>query len=49
MAWPWINALPLLSRNLMATPYLEGWHAMIAKRPAVQRGIAIPRLDADAA
>lgn len=49
MAWPWINALPILGRNLMATPYLEGWHALIAKRPAVQRGIAIPLLNADAA
>lgn len=49
MAWPWINALPILGRNLMATPYLEGWHALIAKRPAVQRGVAIPELDAEAA
>lgn len=49
MAWPWINALPILGRNLMATPYLEGWHTLIAKRPAVQRGIAIPALDAEAA
>jgi GST-like protein len=42
MTWPWINALPNLGVTLDATPHLRRWHAGIAARPAVQRGLAVP-------
>ena len=44
MTWPWINALPKLGVTLDATPHLQHWHADIAGRPAVQRGLAVPAL-----
>jgi GSH-dependent disulfide-bond oxidoreductase len=44
MTWPWINALPKLGVSLDATPHLQRWHADIAARPAVQRGLAVPVL-----
>lgn len=44
MTWPWINALPKLGVMLDATPHLQRWHAEIAARPAVQRGLAVPLL-----
>ena len=44
MTWPWINALPKLGMTMEATPYLQRWHADIAARPAVRRGIAVPVL-----
>jgi GST-like protein len=50
MTWPWINALPKLGVALDQTPHLKRWHAEIAARPAVQRGIGVPALrDHDAA
>ncbi|WP_119271112.1 glutathione S-transferase family protein [Taklimakanibacter deserti] len=47
MTWPWINALSKLGRSLAHTPHLKRWHAAIAARPAVRRGIAIPHIAAD--
>ena len=44
MTWPWINALPKLGVTLDSTPSLQRWHAEIAARPAVQRGLAVPVL-----
>jgi GSH-dependent disulfide-bond oxidoreductase len=44
MTWPWIDALPKLGLALDATPHLRRWHAEIATRPAVQRGLAVPIL-----
>jgi GSH-dependent disulfide-bond oxidoreductase len=44
MTWPWINALPKLGVTLDATPHLQRWHAGIAARSAVQRGLAVPVL-----
>jgi GST-like protein len=44
MTWPWINALPKLGVTLDATAHLKRWHAEIAARPAVQRGLAVPVL-----
>jgi GSH-dependent disulfide-bond oxidoreductase len=44
MTWAWINALPKLGRTLEATPTLQRWHAKIAARPAVKRGLAVPAL-----
>jgi GST-like protein len=44
MTWPWINALPKLGVTLDATPNVQRWHAEIAARPAVQRGVAVPLL-----
>jgi GST-like protein len=49
MTWPWINALAKIGRSLARTAHLKRWHAEIAERPAVQRGIAIPRLAEPAA
>ena len=45
MSWPWINALPKLGLSLDPTPHLQRWHAAIAARTAVQRGIAVPVLN----
>lgn len=47
MTWPWINALPKLGVALDATPRLKRWRAEIAARPAVQRGLAVPRISED--
>lgn len=44
MTWPWINALPKLGVTLDTNPHLKRWHAEIAARPAVQRGVAVPVL-----
>jgi GST-like protein len=44
MTWPWVNALPKLGVSLDAYRHLERWHADIAARPAVQRGVAVPAL-----
>jgi len=44
MTWPWINALPKLGVSLDGNRHLKRWHAEIAARPAVQRGIAVPAL-----
>lgn len=49
MVWPWINALPQLGVTLDATPHLQHWHAIIAQRPAVIRGLAVPVLPNHAA
>lgn len=46
MTFPWIDALPKLGLSLDHTPHLARWHAAIAARPAVQRGMAVPDLDA---
>src|SRR5690606_15254740 len=48
MTWPWINAVPKLGVPLEATPHLSRWHADIAARPAVRRGIAVPALPGSA-
>jgi GSH-dependent disulfide-bond oxidoreductase len=41
MTWPWINALPEMGVTFDATPHLARWHAEIAARPAVRRGLAV--------
>jgi GST-like protein len=46
MTWPWINALPKLGVTVDAHPHVRRWHAEIATRPAVQRGLAVPVLRA---
>lgn len=47
MMWPWINVAPKLGLSLDAVPNLQRWHAEIAERPAVQRGITVPVLHQD--
>jgi GST-like protein len=43
MTWPWIHAaVGKIGLTLGATPNLARWHAEIAERPAVQRGLKIP-------
>jgi len=44
MTWPWINAHPQIGLTLDAVPHLRRWHAAIAARPAVRRGLEVPRL-----
>lgn len=46
MTFPWIDALPKLGISLDQTANLARWHAAIAARPAVNRGMAVPKLDA---
>jgi len=43
MTWPWIDAgLHHLAVTLDSTPNLARWHATIAERPAVRRGLRVP-------
>jgi GST-like protein len=42
-AFPWITRPGWAARRLEDTPNIARWHDRIAARPAVQRGIAIPR------
>jgi len=45
MTWPWIHAgLTKLGLALDATPDLARWYMAVAARPAVLRGLAVPRL-----
>jgi GST-like protein len=45
MTWPWIHAaVGKIGLTLDTTPDLARWHAEIAERPAVQRGLKIPVL-----
>ncbi|TXL71907.1 glutathione S-transferase family protein [Vineibacter terrae] len=45
MTWPWIHAaVTRIGLTLDAVPHLARWHAEVAARPAVQRGIAVPSL-----
>jgi GST-like protein len=42
-AFPWITRPGWAARRLEDTPNIARWHDRIAARPAVQRGIAVPR------
>lgn len=45
MTWPWIHAgLTKLGLSLDATPNLARWYMAIGARPAVLRGLVVPRL-----
>lgn len=45
MTWPWIHAaVAKIGITIDAFPHLSRWYANIAQRPAVRRGIEIPRL-----
>ncbi len=45
MTWSWVNAAnKRLGFDLAPMPNLARWHATIAERGAVQRGMAVPRL-----
>ncbi len=47
MTWPWIHAgLTKLGLSLDATPSLARWYMAIGARPAVLRGLVVPRLPA---
>ena len=49
MTWPWIHAgLSKLGLALDATPHLARWYMAVAARPAVLRGLAVPRRPARA-
>lgn len=42
-AFPWIARPGWATRRLANTPNIARWHDRIAARPAVQRGVAVPR------
>jgi GST-like protein len=42
-AFPWITRAGWAARKLENTPNIARWHDRIAARPAVQRGITVPR------
>ena len=42
-AFPWITRPGWAARKLEDTPNIARWHDSVAARPAVQRGIAVPR------
>ena len=42
--WPWINAYRHLDLSLDTYLNLKRWHGLIATRPAVQKGLAVPQL-----
>lgn len=43
MTWPWIRAAAeTLSLDIESKPHLARWFAAVGKRPAVQRGMAVP-------
>jgi GST-like protein len=45
MTWPWIHAaVEKLGLTLEGLPHLRRWHAEIASRPAVVRGLQVPVL-----
>lgn len=45
MTWPWIHAgLTKLGLALDATPNLARWYMAVGARPAVLRGLVVPRL-----
>ncbi|CAM5519778.1 Disulfide-bond oxidoreductase YfcG [Mycolicibacterium aubagnense] len=49
MTWPWIHAgLTKLGLSLDATPSLARWYMAIGARPAVLRGLVVPRLPSHA-
>lgn len=43
--WPWIDTYKDLDLSLDAYPNLKRWHALVAERPAVQKGLAVPQLE----
>lgn len=43
--WSWIDTYNNLDLSLDAYPNLKHWHALIAERPAVQKGLAVPQLE----
>jgi GSH-dependent disulfide-bond oxidoreductase len=42
--WPWIDTYKKLNLSLDAYSNLKRWHALVAARPAVQKGLAVPQL-----
>ncbi|WP_429810161.1 glutathione S-transferase family protein [Ensifer sp. B1-9] len=47
MVWPWIHAgLTKLGLTLDGTPNLARWYMAVGARPAVLRGLVVPRLPA---
>jgi GST-like protein len=50
MTWPWIRAgIEELGLHLDNRPRLADWHAAVAQRPAVQRGVRVPAIREHAA
>ena len=43
MTWSWVHATRELGIDLAAYPALAHWHEAVGARPAVQRGMAVPR------
>jgi len=41
-AFPWVARHGWAEHDLADTPHVAGWHARLAQRPAVQRGMAVP-------
>ncbi len=39
--WPWVNAFGFIGLDLGRAPHVNRWHATIAERPAVQRGLLV--------
>ncbi|WP_198368657.1 glutathione S-transferase family protein [Roseomonas rosulenta] len=42
-AFPWVARHGWAEHDLALTPHVARWHARLAQRPAVQRGMAVPR------
>jgi GST-like protein len=40
----WVSVLPFFNIPLDKTPNLRRWHEAIAARPAVQRGLKVPKV-----
>jgi len=44
--WPWVGQVEWADLSLDGLPHLQRWYETIGRRPAVQRGAAIPVLQA---
>lgn len=50
MTWPWIHAAQeKIGVSIEGLPGLQRWYQVIAARPAVQRGLAVPAVKQEAA
>ncbi len=44
MTWSWVDSYPHLGITLDGHPDVKRWHAAIAARPAVRKGISVPEV-----
>ena len=43
MTWSWIDATQKLGLDLADWPAVRAWHEAVGARPAVKRGMEVPR------